>query len=170
MRMVKTQLAMGALVVATLLTACGDSEVREIVVTATPEPSVDTASSGEVVSGARATGTPAPASVPIPQPTTQTTTSVATPSTKPDAGHETQAERNRTVIQRYVEDEQDAATLTNVIITCAASAGIALKDHIKTGGRAEDQMSELILAGVLDNYEVLECTADEIVKEVDDGS
>ena len=170
MSMAKTPWALGALVVTALLIACGGREVIEIVVTATPEPSVGTASSGEVVNGTQVTVTPASASVPTSEPTTPPTTSEATPRPTPEPGNEAQAERNRAVIQRYVEDEQDAATLTNVIITCAASAGIALKDHIKTGGRAEDQMSELILAGVLDNYDVLECTADEIVKEVDDGS
>ena len=91
------------------------------------------------------------------------------PTQTPDVENEVQAELSRALIKRYVEEEQDAARLTNVMTTCAASAGIALTDRIKTGGRAEDQMSELILAGVLDNYDVLECTANEIAKEVEDG-
>ena len=56
------------------------------------------------------------------------------------------------------------------MIDCATSVGISLTDRIKEGGRAEDQLSELILAGVLDDYDVLQCTADEITQEVGDGS
>ena len=155
------------------LVACGDGEVREIVVTATPEPPSKTASPGEVATEAKATVVPASgsASALTPQPTPQPTTSAATPvpTQTPDVENEVQAELNRALIKRYVEEEQDAARLTDVMATCAANAGIALTDRIKTGGRAEAQMSELILAGVLDNYDVLECTANEIAKEVEDG-
>ena len=163
------------------LVVCGDGEVREIVVTATPETPSETASPGEVATEAKATVVPesgsASALTPQPtpqatrQPTRQPSTSAATPvpTQTPDVKNEVQAELNRALIKRYVEEEQDAARLTNVMTTCAASAGIALTDRIKTGGRAEDQMSELILAGVLDNYDVLECTANEIAKEVEDG-
>ena len=148
------------------LVVCGDGEVREIVVTATPETPSETASPGEVATEAKTTVVPAPvsASAPTPQPIPQPTTSAATPvpTQTPNVENEVQAELSRALIKRYVEEEQDAARLTNVMTTCAASAGIALTDRIKTGGRAEDQMSELILAGVLDNYDVLECTATEI--------
>ena len=165
MSMAKTPWALGALVVTALLIACGGREVIEIVVTATPEPSVGMASSDKAV-----TDTPASASVPTLQPTTPPTTSEATPRPTPEAGDQVQAERNRAAIKRYAEEEHDAATLTNVIIDCAASVGISFTDRIKAGGRAEDQMSELILAGVLDDYDVLQCTADEITQEVGDGS
>ena len=162
-----------ALMAAMASLVCGDGEVREIVVTATPEPPSETASPGEVATEAKTTVVPAPgsASALTPRPTPQPTTSAATPvpTQSPDVENEVQAELNRALIKRYVEEEQDAARLTNVMTTCAASAGIALTDRIKTGGRAEDQMSELILAGVLDNYDVLECTANEIAKEVEDG-
>ncbi len=163
-------------VIASLL-VCGDGEVREIVVTATPEPPSETASPGEVATEAKATVVPASGSAsaltpqPTSQPTPQPTTSAATPvpTQTPNVENEVQAELNMALIKRYVKEEQDAARLTNVMTTCAASAGIALTNRIKTGGKAEDQMSELILAGVLDNYDVLECTANEIAKEVEDG-
>lgn len=172
----KLLLLIAVLGVMALLTACGEVEKSEVVVTGTPEPATEmtpsvipkptpTADAGTEL---EATAVPASVSTSVPQLelTAEPTTSKATP----DVDHEAQAERNRAVIKRYVEEEQDAATLTNVMITCAASAGITLTDRIKTGGRAEDQLAELILAGVLDNYDVLECTADEIVEKVEDGN
>ena len=167
--MAKTPCAVGALIVVTaLLISCGGREVIEIVVTATPKPSVGMASSDKEVTDTRTTATAS--SVPTLQPTTPPTTSEATSRPAPEAGNEVQAERNMAAIKRYAEEERDAATLTSVMIDCAASVGISLTDRIKAGGRAEDQMSELILAGVLDNYDVLQCMADEIAQEVGDGS
>ena len=171
MAMKRAPLMLAAVVVTGLLMACGDTEVREIVVTATPDPSSKMESSAKVLTDTTATATTpsASTSVPTPKLTTQPTTSTPVPTPTPDAEHESQMERSRAAIKRYVEEEQDAATLTNVLITCAENAGIALTNRIKSGGRAEDQLSELILTGVLDNYDVLECTAAEIAKEVDDG-
>ncbi len=170
MSMARTRWVLGALVVTAFLIACGGGEVIEIVVTATPEPSVGTASSDKTTTDTRTTDTPVPASVPTMSPTTPLTTPEAASTLTPDTGNELQAERNRAVINRYAEEEHDAATLTNVIIDCASSVGKSLTDRIKAGGRAEDQMSELILTGVLDNYDVLQCAADKIKQEVEDGS
>ena len=168
----KILLAIAVLTVTTLLTACGDGEVRVIVVTATPGLSSETGSPAVKETGAEATAMPTPESTSAsnPQPTTHPPTPGVRPLATPNTDQDDQAERDRAVIRRYVEEEQAAAVLTNVMITCSASAGISLEDRIKTGGTAEDQLSELILAGVLDNYDVLECTADEIVKEAGDGN
>ena len=165
-------LAIGALTVTGLLTACGDGEVRVIVVTATPGMSSETGATARSETGAEATVMPTPesSSASNPQPTSQPTTPGVRPLATPNSDQENQAERDLAVISRYVEEEQDAAALMDVMITCSAGAGISLEDRIKAGGTAEDQLSELILAGVLDNYDVLECTAGEIVKEAGDGN
>ena len=164
--------AIAILAVTALLTACGNGEVRVMVVTATPGMSSETGSPVAGETGAEPTAIPTPESTSVanPQPTTHPPTPGVRPLATPNTDQDDQAERDRAVIRRYVEEEQDAAALTNVMITCSASAGISLEDRIKTGGTAEDQLSELILAGVLDNYDVLECTADEIVKEAGDGN
>ena len=165
--MKKLPLVIAALAVTALLTACGDGDVRVVVVTATPGLSSETGSSE---AKAIAMPTQETTSASNPQPTTRPPTPGIRPSATPKVDQERQAERDRAVISRYVEEERDAAALTNVMITCSANVGILLEDRIKTGGTAEDQLSELILAGVLDNYDVLECTADEIVKEAGDGN
>ena len=72
------------------------------------------------------------------------------------------ADRNRAIVNRYVDEEQNAAELVEVMIVCAANADIAITDRIKEGGQAIDQMLELLETGVLDNYDVLECTASKI--------
>ena len=164
--------AIAILAVTALLTACGNGEVRVIVVTATPSMSSETGAPAAKETGAEAIAMPASetTSVSSPQPTAQLPTPGVRSSGTPDTDQENQAKRDLAVIRRYVEEEQDAAALTNVMITCSANAGIALEDRIKIGGTAEDQLSELILAGVLDNYDVLECTADEIVKEAGYGN